>query len=258
MREDLMSFNQKTHDNILNGSLSVIQYKKGFRFGSDAVFLASFVNGFIETKKNRKFYIADVGSGVGTVSLIIAFRNPNSKILAIDNKREYLIIAEENIKINNFQDQIKTIDNDVFNFDNNLKNSFDLVVSNPPFHKKENNKSKNILEDSAKRIVNLKKWLESSLKLLKDEGKIFLIISTDILDQTLNYLSSKSGSFKIFPIWPNNKKLSKRVIVFAKKGGNGPTELMPGLVLYNQQGKMTKNAKLISEDGVFKFYKQFI
>ena len=90
MREDLMSFNQKTHDNILNGSLSVIQYKKGFRFGSDAVFLASFVNGFIETKKNRKFYIADVGSGVGTVSLIIAFRNPNSKILAIDNKREYL------------------------------------------------------------------------------------------------------------------------------------------------------------------------
>ena len=50
-----MSFNQKTHDNILNGSLSVIQYKKGFRFGSDAVFLASFVNGFIETKKNRKF-----------------------------------------------------------------------------------------------------------------------------------------------------------------------------------------------------------
>ena len=117
MREDLMSFNQKTHDNILNGSLSVIQYKKGFRFGSDAVFLASFVNGFIETKKNRKFYIADVGSGVGTVSLIIAFRNPNSKILAIDNKKEYLIIAEENIKINNFQDKIETIDNDVFNFD---------------------------------------------------------------------------------------------------------------------------------------------
>jgi tRNA1(Val) A37 N6-methylase TrmN6 len=48
------------------------------------------------------------------------------------------------------------------------------------------------------------------------------------------------------------------VIVFARKGGNGPTELMPGLVLYNQQGKMTKKAKLISEDGVFKFYKQFI
>ena len=68
----------------------------------------------------------------------------------------------------------------------------------------------------------------------------------------------KTGSFKIFPIWPNNKKLSKRVIVFARKGGNGPTELMPGLVLYNQQGKMTKKAKLISEDGIFKFYKQFI
>ena len=139
-----MSFNEKTYNNILNGRISIIQPKNGFRFGSDSVFLASFVNTFLENKKDRNFLIADVGSGVGTVSLIIAFRNPNSKILAIDNKREYLIIAEENIKINNFQDKIKTIDNDVFNFDNNLKNSFDLVVSNPPFHTKENNRSKNI------------------------------------------------------------------------------------------------------------------
>jgi len=63
-----MSFNEKTHNNILNGRISIIQPKKGFRFGSDSVFLASFVNTFLENKKNRNFLIADVGSGIGTVS----------------------------------------------------------------------------------------------------------------------------------------------------------------------------------------------
>ena len=49
-----------------------------------------------------------------------------------------------------------------------------------------------------------------------------------------------------------------KVIIFAKKGGNGPTELMPGLILYNQQGELTKKAKLPSEIGIFNLYKQFI
>ena len=192
-----MSFNEKTYNNILNGRISIIQPKKGFRFGSDSVFLASFVNTFLENKKNRNFLIADVGSGIGTVSLIIAFRNSNTNILAIDNKKQYLMLAKENIKINGFQDKIKTINNDIFNLDNNLKNCFDVVVSNPPFYKRENNKSNNKLEDSSKRIVNLKEWLENSLKLLKDKGLIFLITSTDILDDIINHLSEKAGSFKI-------------------------------------------------------------
>ena len=67
-----MSLYEKTFDNILNGRISIIQYKNGFRFGFDSVFLASFVNGFLENKKSRKISIADIGAGVGAVSLIIA------------------------------------------------------------------------------------------------------------------------------------------------------------------------------------------
>ena len=177
-----MSFSQKTYDNILNGSISVIQYKKGFRFGSDAVFLASFVNGFIETKKNRKFYIADVGSGVGTVSLIIASRNPNSNILAIDNKREYLIIAEENIKINNFQDQIKTIDNDVFNFDNNLKNSFDLVFVDPPYGKG--------IGQQALKILKKSELLKTETLIILEEGEQINSIESFSIEECRRYGSS--------------------------------------------------------------------
>ena len=63
----------------------------------------------------------------------------------------------------------------------------------------------------------------------------------------------KTGSFKIFPIWPNQKHSSKRLILFAKKGGVSPTELMPGLRLFNKQGKIDKKARTYSDNGIFNF-----
>ena len=56
-----MFSNKKTFDSILEGKISVIQYKNGYRFGFDAVFLAAFVNGFLEKKKKKTISIADVG-----------------------------------------------------------------------------------------------------------------------------------------------------------------------------------------------------
>ena len=95
-----------TVDKILKGKISVIQLKKGFRYGFDAVFLASFVNGYLKKLKKKKISLADVGSGVGTISLIIAYQNDKINITAIENNDTYLEIANENILRNNFQKKI--------------------------------------------------------------------------------------------------------------------------------------------------------
>ena len=39
----------------------------------------------------------------------------------------------------------------------------------------------------------------------------------------------------------------------AKKGGASPTELMSGMRLLNNQGKVTKKAKTFSDNGIFNF-----
>ena len=39
----------------------------------------------------------------------------------------------------------------------------------------------------------------------------------------------------------------------AKKGGNSPTELMSGLKLFNNQGKITKKARTYGDNGIFNF-----
>ena len=101
--------------------------------------------------------------------------------------------------------------------------------------------------------MNIEQWIDNSVKLLKDKGMIFLIITTEILDLVLYHLRKKTGSFKIFPFWPNSKKSSKRIILVARKGGGSPTELMSGLKLYNKNGLMTKKARIISEVGIFNY-----
>ena len=243
----------KTTDKILRGKITITQMKHGYRYGFDAVCLAAFVNGYL-TKNKKEILLADVGSGVGTISLILALKNKNLKISSIENNEEYIKIAEENILENKFMNNIKIVNNDILNINNNLINRFNIVVSNPPFHNKLSNKSNNKFKDVAKRITDLEKWMEGCVKLLKGKGTLFIIIPTDILDIVLVKLSNKVGSFKIFPIWTDSKKSSKRIILFAKKGGASPTELMQGLKLYNSRGVISKKSVILSEEGILNFY----
>ena len=242
-----------TVDKILRGKISIIQLKKGFRYGFDTVFLAAFVNGYLKKLKKKKISLADVGSGVGTISLIIAYQNDKINITAIENNDTYLEIANENIVRNNFKKKINLMQGDIFNIDNDLMNRFDIVVTNPPFYDRKEKKSENELENYATRIINYEIWIENSVKLLKDKGIIFLIIPTQLLEKSLRFLSRNTGSFKIFPIWPNKKKSSKRLILLAKKGGASPTDLMSGMTLFNNRGKMTKKARMYSDNGIFNF-----
>ena len=248
-----MLSNNVTVDKILKGKISIIQLKKGFRYGFDAVFLAAFVNGYLKKLKKKKISLVDVGSGVGTISLIIAYMNEEINITAIENNNSYIEIAKENILKNNFQKKINLMKEDIFDFDNDLISRFDIVVTNPPFYDQHQKKSENELDNYAKRIINYESWIDNSVKLLKDKGIIFLIIPTVLLEKSLKSLSTKTGSFKIFPIWPNQKKSSKRLILMAKKGGASPTELMSGMRLLNNKGKVTKKARTYSDNGIFNF-----
>ena len=118
--------------------------------------MAAFVNSFLLQYKIKDVLLADVGSGVGTISLIIAHKNKKIKLTAIENNDQYLELARENIINNNFHKQINLLNSDVLNINKDLLNTFDIVVSNPPFYKDHKNKSKNKLENHAKIIINTK------------------------------------------------------------------------------------------------------
>ena len=157
---------EKTIDMILKGQIKIAQPKVGYRFGFDSVFLASFVNEYKKKIKKKKLLLADIGAGVGTISLIVGFKNLNIEITAVENNEEYLKLAEENILSNGLDNKIKMVNESIFNINSKLINHFDIVVSNPPYHSADGNLSNNILRDKAKRIINLEKCILELTKLL--------------------------------------------------------------------------------------------
>ena len=77
-------------DRLLGGSLIVRQPKRGHRAGTDAVLLASAAPA-LQAKT-----IVDLGSGVGTVGLIIAARFPKTRLTLVDKDPALVALARDN------------------------------------------------------------------------------------------------------------------------------------------------------------------
>lgn len=88
----------------------------------------------ISQKTNAK-NILDLCTGSGAIAISLAKYIPESRITAIDISNEALKIAKKNAKVNNVESQITFINSDMFN--NLGNNKFDLIVSNPPYIKRD-------------------------------------------------------------------------------------------------------------------------
>jgi len=75
--------------------------------------------------------IIDIGTGSGCIAIALAKRLKNSIITAIDISEDALRIAKENAKANEVQ--INTQLNDILVRENWLDETYDIIISNPPY-----------------------------------------------------------------------------------------------------------------------------
>ncbi len=75
--------NLYSKDFLLDGKIVYYQLKKGYRSGIEPIILASNAK-----KKHNK--ILDMGSGCGSISLIVAYRNPESEVIGFEKNETQL------------------------------------------------------------------------------------------------------------------------------------------------------------------------
>lgn len=140
-----------------------------FRVGTDAVLLGALSN-VISAKQ-----ILEVGTGTGIISLMLAQRNPNVNILAIDINSEAVNISQNNFSNSPFSDRIKSQLQDFKNLETDEK--FDLIISNPPYFE-INNSEKDIL--ARQRLeLDFSDLIQKASQLLSDAGLFSVIIPID-------------------------------------------------------------------------------
>ncbi len=187
----------------------IIQHENVFRVGTDGVLLGA----LCQVENAQK--ILEVGTGTGLISLMLAQRNPNAKITALDLNEDAVKLAQENFKNSPFSERLQVFHQDFKIFESQKK--YDFVVCNPPFFE-ENNSVKDIL---ARQQVELtfRNLIEKASKILSSEGIFSVIIPSESAQEFENlaqdfdlHLVRKINIFGI-----ENGVLKRNVLEFSKK-----------------------------------------
>jgi tRNA1Val (adenine37-N6)-methyltransferase len=145
------------------------QSEKVFRVGTDGVLLGAMCSVF--DAKN----ILEVGTGSGLISLMLAQRNSEANIEAIDLNADAVYLARENFTQSVFSKRLKVSLQDFKDFDSEKK--FDIIVCNPPFFE-ENSSGKDVLARQ-QTALNFQNLIEKSAEVLSQNGILSIIIPSE-------------------------------------------------------------------------------
>ncbi len=243
MTDILLKENEKIEDLQCKG-LRIIQNKKWFCFGMDAVLLAN----YCELKKGSK--VVDLGTGTGIIPLILYAKKDISLAIGVEIQPEVAEMADRSIRLNNLEDKIKILNIDLKEITNHLEPySFDAVVSNPPY-KLYNSGIKNPSDQKAisrhEVMCTLEDVIKNASKLLKQYGKFYMIHRPDRLVDIMCLLREyKLEPKRIRFIHPHVNDKPNMVIIQASKNGNKELKFDPPLYVYNENGEFSKEVHTI-------------
>ncbi len=145
------------------------------KVGSDAVLLGAFARVGMDNE------ILDVGTGCGVIALMMCQKNPYANVTAVDIDRESILEAEFNFLRSPWSGSLKAVHRSVQDFSEETDDSFDHIVSNPPFFTGDKH-SIFPSRTKARHTVYLDHWdfLNSIDRLLKRNGKLSVILPVPI------------------------------------------------------------------------------
>lgn len=231
--------NEKIEDLQCNG-LKIIQNKKWFCFGMDAVLLTN----YCEIKNNSS--IVDLGTGTGIIPILLSGKKNYSKAYAIEIQEEVAEMAKRSVELNNLQDKIEILNIDLKNILNHLEpNSFDAVISNPPY-KLNNSGIINPLDKKAisrhEIMCSLEDVISTAASLLKQYGRFYMVHRPDRLADIMCLLRKyRLEPKQIRFVHPRAYEKPNMVLVRATKHGNPELKFDPPLYIYDEDGKYTKD-----------------
>ncbi|MFA5602305.1 MAG: tRNA1(Val) (adenine(37)-N6)-methyltransferase [Bacilli bacterium] len=221
-------------------NLRIYQNSKWFKFSLDSVLLANFVTLNKGIKK-----IIDLGTGNAPIPLILSART-SSLIYGVEVQKEIFELALKTIKINKKETQIKLIYDNYKNIDKIFEtDTFDIVVSNPPFF--EYTDSSNVNDNKIKTIARheiyakLEDVFIVTKKILKNNGVLALVHRTERLVEILCLMKKHNIEPKrLRLVYPKRNKGSNIILIEGKKNGKKGLKILSPLYVHKRDGSYSK------------------
>ena len=216
---------------FLDGRLQILQPVAGYRAAIDPILLAAFV----QAKSGQS--VLDVGCGVGVALLAVGVRISDLMLYGLERDEATGELAQENGVQNKISAQIFTAD--LADLPPVLKQqTFDHVITNPPFHKAFHKNKNSAPQQSHKHSAHqesmaLCDWITACLRRVKPRGYFYMIHHAGRLPDILTSLTA-CGDITILPIAPRLGRDANRVLIRARKGAKGAGRLCPPLVIHQE------------------------
>jgi len=186
------------------------------KVGTDGVLLGA----WIDVAGART--VMDIGTGTGLIALMIAQRNANALIDAIDIDEHACEQAEENAAASPWAERVKVFHTPLDRFVESRDEKYDLIVCNPPYfaNSKRSEDEKRRLARHADELT-LEHLFSASVSLLKGSGRMGIVFPFVDKKKVID-TAGRNGLYpeKILNVKHNAGKEPVRVLISFSKESN--------------------------------------
>lgn len=235
----VLNENEKIEDLQLKG-LKIIQNKKWFCFGMDAVLLSDFA----DIKKNSK--VVDLGTGTGIIPLLLWGKRDTEKIYGIEIQKEVAEMAKRSVRLNNLENKIEIVNADMLELEKYLEsNSFDSVVTNPPYVESKGGIVNPLDKKALSRheiSCSLEDVVKTAAKLLKQYGSFYMVHRPYRLPDIICLMRKyKLEPKKMRMVHSKQGEKPNMVLIKGVKAGNPELIVEAPLYIYNSSNQYTED-----------------
>ncbi len=223
--------------------LKIVQDDEYFNFSLDSVLLPNFVKLSKQTKK-----ILDLGTGNAPILLFLSTMT-DAELYGIEIQKEIYDLAVESVKMNNLEDRITLINDDMKNLDKYFEqSSFDVILSNPPYFKIEeeskfnDNEIKTIARHEKK--ITLEEVIGIARKYLDNGGIFAMVHRTERFIEIIETMRKNNIEPKrVRFIYPKENTESNMVLIEGRKNVNPGLKVLPPLIAHTNENTYSEEVK---------------
>ena len=188
-----------------------------------------------------------MGTGTGVISILLTAKTNLSKIYGVEIQADVAEMAKRSIELNHMQNKVEIVNinlNEIEEGNKKLqRESFDFIVTNPPYKKLETgkvNKSEYKYISRHELTANLEDFIRTSKYLLKDRGSLYMVHRPERLVDIITLMRKyKIEPKKIRFVHSKINKEPTLILIKGVKNANPFLKIENPLIIYNENGKYT-------------------
>lgn len=220
----------------------VKQSDSAMKVGTDSVLLGSLLQAHYPQR------ILDIGTGTGLLALMMAQRFDEALIDAVEIEEMAFAEATQNAVQSIFSNRIKIVHQSLQEYSHSNRDTYDLIVSNPPYYEVENSfgiEAKSRSHARHTTTLSFDELLEAILKLLSEKGWCWMILPKQEAERVIEKgVALGLTCCHEIHIFPTPSKSFNRIIFCLTKGHS--ENIIHSFYIKDEHGQYSQSYKEVT------------